>query len=175
MSSLWLPLLCICTSFPGKEFLRLLWYRKHISLFIGTQSQFTTPDEICPGDDVTFTCIVTSGITRWSVSPGGNDGVCVYFSDSEVSETCGPGSSFSSSRTEGSDTPTNSSLSVVSIEPNLNGTVVECTDGNNISNVIGSDDICITGEFGATSILICFSAISLRKCPSPTLPGCHYY
>ena len=110
-------------------------------------SQFTGPDEICPGDDVTFTCVVESGVTRWTVSPGGNDGVCIYLSSGQTPDTCGPDGRFRSSRTEGSETAANSSLSVVSITEDLNGTMVECADGNNITDIIGSDDICITGKF----------------------------
>ena len=84
-------------------------------------------------------------ITRWSVSPGGNDGVCIYLSGTEEAENCGPDGRFTSSRTEGSETAANSSLSVVSITEDLNGTMVECTDGTNVTNIIGSKTICILG------------------------------
>ena len=103
------------------------------------------PNEICPGDDVTFTCVVDSGVTRWSVSHGGSDGECTYISGSQAPDTCGPDGRFRSSRTESSDSTANSSLSVVSITEDLNGTMVECTDGNNITDIIGSKTICILG------------------------------
>ena len=45
-------------------------------------------------------------------------------------------------RTEGSETVANSSLSFVSITEDLNGTMVECTDG---TDIIGSKTICILG------------------------------
>ena len=48
-----------------------------------------------------------------------------------------------SSRTENED-PNNSSLSVVSVDSDLNGVNVTCTDGN--FNVVGSGDICVTGK-----------------------------
>ena len=73
--------------------------------------------------------------------------MCTYLSSAQDPDTCGPDGRFRSSRTEGSETAANSSLSVVSITEDLNGTMVECADGNNITDIIGSDDICITGKF----------------------------
>ena len=71
--------------------------------------------------------------------------MCLYVTNLQNSETCGPGGRFRSSPTEGSDA-TNSSLSVDPITDDLNRTVVNCTDvTNNIQ--IGSDNICITGTF----------------------------
>ena len=73
--------------------------------------------------------------------------MCVYLSVTQEAENCGPDGRFRSSRTEGSETAANSSLSVVSITEDLNGTMVECADATNITDIIGSDDICITGKF----------------------------
>ena len=87
-----------------------------------------------------------SGATAWTVSPGGEDGLCIYLAGSPVSETCGPDGRFRSSRTEGSEIATNSSLSVVSITENLNGTLVACSDGGVSNDLIGSYSICITGK-----------------------------
>ena len=87
---------------------------------------------------------MNSGTTRWTVSPGGSDGVCTYLSASGAQDpdTCGPDGRFISSPTEGSETAANSSLSVVSITEDLNGTMVEC---NNVTDIIGSKTICIRG------------------------------
>ena len=85
-------------------------------------------------------------VTRWTVSLGGNVGECTYLSESQIPDTCGPNGRFRSSRTEGSETAANSSLSVVSITEDLNGTMVECTDGTNVTNIIGSKTICILGK-----------------------------
>ena len=45
------------------------------------QSFTSSPDEICPGDNVTFTCVVvdTVGIatTTWTVTPDGGEEDCV--------------------------------------------------------------------------------------------------
>ena len=84
-------------------------------------------------------------VTLWTVSPWGTDGVCAYFSDSQTPDTCGPDGRFRSSRTEGSDSAADSSLSVVSITEDLNGTMLACTDGTNVTNIIGSKTICILG------------------------------
>ena len=71
--------------------------------------------------------------------------MCIYLSGTQDPDTCGPDGRFRSSRTEGSETAANSSLSVVSITEDLNGTMVECTDGINVTNIIGSKTICILG------------------------------
>ena len=73
--------------------------------------------------------------------------MCIYLSASGAQDpaSCGPDGRFRSSRTEGSKTAANTSLSVVSINEDLNGTMVECTDGTNVTNIIGSKTICILG------------------------------
>ena len=114
--------------------------------YVGTLSQFTTPDETCPGDPVTFTCVVNSDDTRWTVSPDGGDGLCLYQASHEDPDACGPGSRFRSSRTEGSASNFNSSLSVAANAEDFNRTQVNCTSGDNDA-LIGSGHICITGKF----------------------------
>ena len=84
---------------------------------------------ICSGDDVTFTCVVDSGATSWTLTPGGRSQVCSYQSGLQVPDTCGPDEKFSSFRTPGSVDNKNSSLSVVSITEDVNQTLVECIDG----------------------------------------------
>ena len=72
--------------------------------------------------------------------------MCTYISSAPDPDTCGPDRRFRSSRTEGSETAANSSLSVVSITEDLNGTIVQCTDdNNNIFDIIGSKTLCILG------------------------------
>ena len=110
---------------------------------------FTAPTgEICPGDDVTFTCVVET-ITQWTVDPG-DDGECIYLSAFQNTDTCGPDGRFTSSRTEMSDDINNSSLSVVNITIDLAGTLVECTDAT--GNFNESSRICIIGESFGISV-----------------------
>ena len=106
---------------------------------------FTAPTgEICPGDDVTFTCVGGTATTIWVVSSGEDTDTCLYrTSDPDNTETCGPERRFTSSQTEMSEDINNSSLSVVSITNDLNGTVVECVNG--LDDTIGSFKICIIG------------------------------
>ena len=104
---------------------------------------FTAPTgEICPGDDVTFTCVAGTVITLWVVTSRGVTDTCLYrTSDPDNTETCGPEVRFTSSRTEMSDD--DSSLSVENITNDLTETQVECTNG--LDETIGSYNICITG------------------------------
>ena len=98
--------------------------------------------EICPGDDVTFTCSAGDA-TFWSVSPGGEDGECAYRSSNPNIDRCGPGRIFTSGPTDVNGDSTTSFLSVDSITVDLNGTLVECTNAG--GNLIGSDSIFIVG------------------------------
>ena len=118
------------------------------SIFIsGVLSQsFTGPSGgICPGDNVTITCVVDAPVTVWTVSPGGGISDCNYRrSEPTLTQTCGPGGRFTSSQTDENGDTNNSSLSVVSITNDLNGTSVTCSDGN--LNLIGSSTICLVGK-----------------------------
>ena len=107
---------------------------------------FTGPSGgICPGDDVTFTCVVDAPVTVWTVNPGGNISDCNYRqSHPTITASCGPGLRFTLSQTDENGDTNNSSLSVVSITNDLNGTSVTCSDGN--LNLIGSSTICIIGR-----------------------------
>ena len=108
---------------------------------------FTGPSGgIYTGDNVTFTCALDAPVTVWTVNPGGGNANCNYRqSMPNVTAMCGPGGRFTSSQTdENGDTNTTSSLSVVSITNDLNGTSVTCSDGN--LNLIGSSTICIVGK-----------------------------
>ena len=109
-------------------------------------SQFTGPSSgICLGEDVTFTCVVsTTVVTTWTVNSGGDDS-CIYNRDDpNNTDTCGPGDIFTSSVTDVNGDPNNSSLSVDSVTSDLSGTSVTCTDGN--ANIIGSRNICVIGK-----------------------------
>ena len=102
---------------------------------------FTQPTgEICPGDNVTFTCSAGAA-TFWSVSPGGVNEECAYRSVNPTTQMCGPGDRFTSGPTDGDIT--SSFLSVDSITADLNGTLVECTNAG--GNLIGSGSIFIVG------------------------------
>ena len=83
-------------------------------------------------------------VTLWTVTPGGDDGRCVYTSSDPESEMCGPDNRFTSSQTDVNGDIDNSSLSVDSITVDLNGTLVECADVD--GNLIDSYDICIVGK-----------------------------
>ena len=111
-----------------------------------TQSQFTGPsNRICPGDRVTFTCVVTStNSTTWAVNFGRIDeDSCTYRHNTPNTQMCGPGNIFTSTRTDVNGDINNSSLSVVSVQSGLNGVSVTCADGNGV--VIDSTDICVIG------------------------------
>ena len=113
----------------------------------GSGQSFTGPSNgIYPGDDVTFTCVVDAALTVWTVNPGGWNPECNYRqSVPTVSASCGPGDRFTSSQTDENGDTNNSSLSVVSITNDLNGTSVTCSDGN--YNLIGfNDTICVIGN-----------------------------
>ena len=109
-------------------------------------SQFTGPSSgICPGDGVTFTCVVsTTNLTTWTVNSGENEDSCTYRRNDRNTQTCGPGGIFTSSVSDVNGDPSNSSLSVDSITRDLSGTSVRCADGND--NTIGSKVICVIGE-----------------------------
>ena len=87
---------------------------------------------------------MNSAVTTWTVSLEGDDGECIYQSDRQTPDTCGPDDRFMSSRTEGTANNLSSSFSVVSIIQTLDGTVIKCLEG---TVTIGTDNICITGKF----------------------------
>ena len=98
---------------------------------------------VCPGGSATFTCVADATTITWTVvTPGGTYDTCSY-SLLRPTDTCGPGDMFMSSQTE--DGGTNSStLSVESVDSDLNGTNVTCDDG---SAVIGNSTICIISMY----------------------------
>ena len=96
---------------------------------------------VCPGGSATFTCVADATIT-WTVTPGGADDTCTY-SLVRPTDSCGPRDMFMSSRTEDGGTDS-STLSVESVDSDLNGTNVTCDDG---STVIGNSTICIISMY----------------------------
>ena len=122
-------------------------YVSILVMYTGALCQSFSPPtgEICPGDHVTFTCVVTTVVTLWDVtSPQGNITICIYLSNNQIPNTCGPEDRFMLSATDLNGDTMNSSLSVDSITIDLNDTRVECVDGNAIT--VGSDDICVVGK-----------------------------
>ena len=110
---------------------------------------FSSPDKICPGGNVTFTCVVVDpfgiGTTTWRVTPDGGEPSCrLLHNDPSVTDTCGPGRIFTSSLTNQSGNNYTSTLRVESISDGLNDTRVECEDP--FSMDVGMENICIIGK-----------------------------
>ena len=122
------------------------------------QTFFSTPIQKCPGDDITFTCVVMDtsgvGVTTWSVTiPAGESSTCDVRHNLQRTEICGPNGEFSSSdAVENGDNYT----STLSVSDDFNGTTVVCLD--QALSKVGSENICTVGE------IICFSN-SLLKAP----------
>ena len=104
--------------------------------------------DTCPGEEISFTCLVDSGSISWIVTPGGADDECPYTSVTQRTDTCGPNGVFTSSRTEGGS-EFNTSLSVV-LTNDLSGTEVECIDSAAGGGLVDSYNICVIGESYST-------------------------
>ena len=111
---------------------------------------FSSPDEICPGDNVTFTCVVVDSVgnslTTWRVTPDGGEPPCrvIHIDPIGETDTCGPGRVFTSSLTDQSGDNYTSTLSVESLSDGLNDTRVECEDTSLMD--VGMEKICIIGK-----------------------------
>ena len=116
---------------------------------------FSFPNEICPGDNVTFTCVVVdpTGIsfTVWIVEGGEQDCILRHNKPNEVA-TCGPEQLFTSSFINQNGDNYTSTLSVESISDDLNRTRVECED---TVMEIGKENICIIGKSYAHKHFLC--------------------
>ena len=132
----------------GRMKVRVCTFHSKMTVFFTTgilcQSFSPPSDEICPRDNVTFTCVVNSGVTRWTVGPGAENR-CLYLSSDSEPTTCGPDGRFESSRTDVNGPANNSSLSVDLITNDLNGITVNCSDVTDNVTLIGSYNICIIG------------------------------
>ena len=102
--------------------------------------QLSSTENICPGDDVVFTCVSTINAVAWRVTPAvGDSSSCTVFHDApSVIERCGPMDVFTAS-VSGDDMT--SLLSAHSVTDVLNGTRVECAVGG------VDEDICIVGQY----------------------------
>ena len=138
---------------------------------LGASSEFTVPQEICPGDSPVFSCTVddpSSGFasTYWTVTVNGteDDGCTLNHPIANDMETCGPGNEFESSLGDPVGNLYPSTLTVDSISTQLNGTVVQCA-GPLPSNVIGDITICIVGEYCWGQLSCLYVYISLSDTP----------
>ena len=125
------------------------YVRKFFLIGVLCQSFSSFPDEICPGDNVIFTCVVVDsvgiGTTTWRVTPDGGQPPCrVIHNHQDDTETCGPGRVFTSSLTDQSGDSYTSTLRVESIFDGLNDTRVECQDPFLMD--VGMENICIIGK-----------------------------
>ena len=95
----------------------------------GIFSQSAT--NVCPGDGVTFTCETSTSVFNWAVTPAnGSSTTCLAIREPIISvsvPTCGPMDEFSVSV---SDDGSTSTLSAQSVDDSLNGTRIQCLDGN---------------------------------------------
>ena len=128
------------------------------------QSFSSSPEEICPGDNVTFTCVVVDpdgiSFTTWRVTLDGGEQDCIlrHNRPNEV-ETCGPGQLFTSSFTSQSGDNYTSTLRVESISDDLNSTSVECEGP---AMAVGNENICIIGKS--------YVHINIFLCSHPCFP-----
>ena len=119
---------------------------------------FSSPGEICPGDDVTFTCVVVDpdgdSFTTWIVTLDGGEQDCIlrHNRPNDV-DTCGPGQAFTASLTNRSGDNYTSTLRVESISDGLNDTRVECE--NALQMDVGMENICIIGKLFIRSCCGC--------------------
>ena len=123
-----------------------------------------------------FTCVVNSAATLWTFSPpGGLYRSCTYLSGLPDRNPCvPPDERFRITQTEGSANNFSSSLSVVTVTEDLNGTLVSCTDGVN-GNLVDSEDICIVGmTIPKTCALLSYILIIHSKCLSTTVTFCQH-
>ena len=144
-------------------------------LHAGVLCQLTgQSDGICPGDDVTFTCVVDSGAALWTFSPPGEPNrTCPYLSTLPDQSICNPPDErVRISQTEGSAS-NSSSLSVTSITENLNETIVGCRDGIG-NNQVGTDNICIVGTTVPQILMVASDIFLFRKCLSSAATYCQH-
>ena len=107
------------------------------STFTGVLYQLPSIKDVCPGDDITFICNTTQIAVVWRVSHAvGNVSACIVIRDTIPTDTCGPMDVFTAVVNGGGMTST---LSAQSVTDALNGTRVECVDGD-------VDEICIVGQ-----------------------------
>ena len=90
---------------------------------------------------MTFTCETSTSVFAWEVTPdGGSSTTCVALRNppSIPNPTCGPMDEFSVSV---SDDESTSTLSAQSVDDSLNGSRIECRDGD------VNQSICVRGWY----------------------------
>ena len=100
---------------------------------------------LCPGDDITFTCRTSSTLTfTWLVIDGdGTPTTCTASTDGQLTvPTCGPMNVFSVSVSGDGSTST---LSTQSVDDTVNGTRVLCGDDD------VNETVCVACEKGLWS------------------------
>ena len=106
-------------------------------------------DGVCPGSDIEFTCVGNSEILsniRWMIIPDGAEPPCfVPHNLPDEMQSCGPGEVFTSFLTGQTGLNYTSSLRAEDVPLSLNGTLVECVNGEDLQT-IGSANICIVSK-----------------------------
>jgi hypothetical protein len=127
------------------------------------QRFFSSPNQKCTGDEVTFTCLVTDnstgaiGSTLWNVTtPAGDSSFCSVRHNLLLTVTCGPDNEFTSMLTEQNGDNYTTTLSV---PVDFNETTVECLD--TVTRRVGSEDICIVGKSNTMACLSSHKIIML--------------
>ena len=102
--------------------------------------QLPSTKDICPGDNVTFTCVSTTiNTVAWRVrtAVGGSSFCTVAHDEPSVNDTCGPMDEFTAVVNRDNVTSTLSAQSVTDV---LNETRVDCAVGD------VDEEICIVGQ-----------------------------
>ena len=116
------------------------------ALLYQTESDFYAAN-LCPGDDVTFTCSTSSTLTfTWLVTDGdGARTTCTASTDGQLTvPTCGPMDIFSVNVSGDGSTST---LSAQSVDDTVNGTRVLCGDED------ANETVCIACEKRLRSLI----------------------
>ena len=105
----------------------------------GVLCQLSSTEDICPGDNITFTCVSTINTVTWRVTPPvGSSSFCNLAHDEPSRNVmCGPMDVFTAAVSGDNMTST---LSTQSVTDDLNGTRVECDLGD------VDEEICIVGQ-----------------------------
>ena len=118
---------------------QIFLFHLYYLLTTGVLCQLPSTKDICPGDDVTFSCNTTQIAVTWLVTPAvGNVSSCTVVRDTTPTATCGPMDVFTAAFSGGDMTST---LSAQSVTDDLNGTRVECLDVGDVD-----EEICIIGQ-----------------------------
>ena len=128
---------------PGLNLFKLMSYMYSLAkittgLLALCQSQ-STDNGSCPGDDIIFTCVMSSPVALWIVYPDVGESTACHLDLLGLGQTtdiCGPLNRFTGNVT-GADSTT---LTVKSVDDVVNGTTVECVGGD------VDEEICVIGQ-----------------------------